>query len=200
MQIVPQINFSDLAEDSLSGEALAEIRKRGCFVIRGVIPEAEAIGYNDATTQYCKVDNKSVIKGFPEDDKMVFEAYWSPAELKARSHPNMIAAQSFANQLWHSSSPDLPVDLSFPVTYADRLRQRQPGDAKFALGPHVDAGSLERWEDPTYMSAFRSILEGDWEKYDAWDCEARPGAVSDLYNGQGACAVWRAFQGWLALS
>lgn len=50
-----------------------ELKKRGCFVIRGVIPEDEVVGYNDATTKYCKQDNSDVVKGFPEDDKQVFE-------------------------------------------------------------------------------------------------------------------------------
>jgi len=34
------------------------------------------------------------------------------------------------------------------MSYYDRLRIRKPGDSKFALGPHIDGGSLERWEDP----------------------------------------------------
>lgn len=54
------------------------------------------------------------------------------------------------------------------MTYADRLRVRHPGDAKFALGPHMDGGSVERWEDPTYRSVYADILKGNWESYDAY--------------------------------
>jgi len=42
--------------------------------------------------------------------------------------------------------------------YVNRLRIRQPGDAQFALGPHVDRGGIERWEDPEYRSCYTSIF------------------------------------------
>jgi hypothetical protein len=54
------------------------------------------------------------------------------------------------------------------LTYADRLRIRNPGDAKFALGPHSDGGSIERWEDPNYRKVYEKILQGKWEDFDAW--------------------------------
>lgn len=61
-----------------------------------------------------------------------------------------------------------PVSLLTPLTYADRLRIRHPGDAKFALGPHIDGGSVERWEDPMYQKVYERILTGNWEEFDAW--------------------------------
>ncbi len=39
--------------------------------------------------------------------------------------------------------PSASVSLLSPLVYADRLRIRHPGDAKFALGPHIDGGSGE---------------------------------------------------------
>jgi hypothetical protein len=65
--------------------------------------------------------------------------------------------------------PQAEVSLITPVTYADRLRIRHPGDAKFALGPHMDGGSVERWEDGDYRDVYKSILKGQWESFDAWD-------------------------------
>lgn len=92
------------------------------------------------------------------------------------------------------------VSLSQPLTYCDRLRIRLPGDAKFALGPHVDGGSVERWEDPHYRSAYRAILQGHWRDHDAWDIGGRPLANMNLYDGPGSCGVFRALQGWTSLS
>lgn len=66
-----------------------------------------------------------------------------------------------------------PVSLLTPLTYADRLRIRHPGDAKFALGPHMDGGSVERWEDPEYRMVYDEILKGRWEEFDAWNIGAR---------------------------
>jgi hypothetical protein len=110
--------------------------------------------------------------------------------------------------LWHtpsSPSSSAPISLAHPLTYADRLRIRQPGDAHFALGPHMDGGSLERWERDGYGrgGVYDAVFAGRWEQqlaHDAWDAARRVGAVTDLYGGLGACSVFRAFQGWLGLS
>ncbi|KAG7294037.1 hypothetical protein NEMBOFW57_004099 [Staphylotrichum longicolle] len=92
-----------------------------------------------------------------------------------------------------------------------RLRIRQPGDAQFALGPHQDGGSVERWEETGYGrgGVYDAVFEGRWDAaaapegeggYDAFDAAGRVGAVTDLYGGLGACSMFRMFQGWLALS
>lgn len=66
----------------------------------------------------------------------------------------------------------------------------------------VDNGSLERWEPDGYQRAgtYGDIFRGRWEDYDPWRSECRSGATTDLYNGHGACSVFRMFQGVLALS
>jgi len=100
------------------------------------------------------------------------------------------------------SSPTAHIDISQPMTYADRLRIRQPGDAKFALGPHQDGGSVERWEREGYGRGrvYDTVFTGNWESYDPWDASGRVDAVNDLYNGLGACSMFRMFQGWLSMS
>ena len=95
---------------------------------------------------------------------------WSKPQLAARSHPRSIATQAALLRLFHQDE-SAPVSL-LPLTYADRLRVRLPGDAKFALGPHVDGGSVERWEDPAYQTVYRDILKGNWENHDAWEMSA----------------------------
>jgi Protein of unknown function (DUF1479) len=88
------------------------------------------------------------------------------------------------------------------MTYADRIRIRQPGDSGFALGPHVDGGSVERWESDGYgkYHVYDKIFDGKWEEYDPWESSSRTHVVSDLYNGAGACTMFRMFQGWLSMS
>lgn len=94
------------------------------------------------------------------------------------------------------------ISASHTVTYADRVRLRPPGDAGFALGPHVDAGSVERWEAGGYGAAgvYEQIWAGAWEAYDPWESSCRLDAHTDLYAGPGACSMFRMFQGWLGLS
>lgn len=104
--------------------------------------------------------------------------------------------------LWHTSSDQAQISLQNPLSYADRLRIRQPGDATFALGPHIDGGSVERWEKNGYGlgGVYDKILEGDWENYDPWDASGRVQAVNNLYDGLGACTMFRMWQGWMSMS
>ncbi len=103
---------------------------------------------------------------------------------------------------WNALSSTAPLSTAHPTAYADRLRIREPGDSGFALGPHVDNGSCERWERTGYGlgGVYDSIFAGEWENYDAWEASRRLPVVSDLYNGAGACSMFRMYQGWLAMS
>ena len=140
---------------------------------------------------------------FPQDNPQVYELYWSAPQLKARGHPNLLRVQErLMSMLWHTSSPDAAISLTNPVTYADRLRIRQPGDATFALGPHIDGGSVERWEPQGYGrgGVYDKVFEGRWESYDPWDASGRVNAVTDMHEGLGACSMFRMWQGWLSMS
>jgi hypothetical protein len=98
-------------------------------------------------------------------------------------------------RLWHVSSPTTLIDTSQPLAYTDRLRIRQPGDAKFALGPHQDGSSVERWEREGYGrgGVYDAVFAGRWEDYDPWGAAGRVGVVNNLYNGLGACSMFRMF-------
>jgi len=77
-----------------------------------------------------------------------------------------------------------------------------PGDAGFALGPHIDGGSAERWEPEGYGrgTVYNDIWQGRWEDFDPWELSSRLAVESDLYNGAGACSMFRSYQGWLSMS
>lgn len=102
------------------------------------------------------------------------------------------------------------MSLNNPLTYCDRLRIRLPGDSAFALGPHIDGGGVERWEDATFRGVWSDILQLDkatgnvnWTAHDSWSLgplAQRLGAQTDMYNGAGACSVFRPLQGWLSMS
>ncbi|KAK3385541.1 hypothetical protein B0H63DRAFT_184089 [Podospora didyma] len=66
----------------------------------------------------------------------------------------------------------------------------------------VDNGSLERWEPDGYGrgGTYDAIFKGEWEKYDPWDPTNRVSSTPDLYNGYGACSIFRMYQGVVALS
>jgi hypothetical protein len=103
-------------------------------------------------------------------DCLAFSISWSKAQLEARSHPAALEVQKFLLSLWNKTSADShTVSFNQPLSYADRLRIRRPGDSRFALGPHCDGGSVERWEDPLYRQSYKAILEGRWREHDPWD-------------------------------
>ncbi|KAK3689185.1 hypothetical protein B0T22DRAFT_480402 [Podospora appendiculata] len=66
----------------------------------------------------------------------------------------------------------------------------------------VDNGSLERWEPDGYGrgGTYEAIFKGEWERYDPWDPTFRVSSTPDLYNGYGACSIFRMYQGMVALN
>lgn len=193
--VIPTVEVLELQK--LSGQDLDKIRESGCLVIRGVIPLDEARALENEVKEYIAQNPQT--KGFPADKKVVYELYWSKAQIKARGHPNTRKSTDFVNSLWHAS-PETRISLANNLVYADRLRIRPPGDTSFNLGPHVDGGSLERWEDPHYSECYRPIFEGRWEDFDPYDASHRVNVDMNRYDSNGNCNIFRLFQGWMALS
>lgn len=192
---VPDIASPELLDDPAVRD---EIRNSGVAVIRGVVPQEEALKYKADIIDYIR-ENRAKAKGFPEKRPTVWEIYWSPAQVAARSNPALLETQKRLLTLWHGDS-NTRISVDHPLAYADRLRIRPPGDAKFALGAHSDGGSVERWEDPEYRRVYDAILRGSWEEYDAFDWTHRLDAKADLYDSAGGCSMFRMFQAWLSMS
>lgn len=80
------------------------------------------------------------------------------------------------------------------------MRIRPPGVAFRGLGPHIDAGSLSRWADPTYQSVYAAVFSGHPELLDNYDLTARKSADQAKFPGNAHSRVFRSFQGWTALT
>ncbi|RMZ78455.1 hypothetical protein DV737_g3906, partial [Chaetothyriales sp. CBS 132003] len=197
--VIPSIDYEKVASGQVGPDDAAAIKHRGIAIVRNVVPTQDALDLKAEVQEYIEA-NRPKVKAFPADDPAVYELYWTPSQVRARAHPHMLKTQSFLSGLWHSSDPASEFSTTYPLTYADRFRIRRPGDAKFALGPHTDGGSVERWEDPEYSRVYSKILQGNWEEYDPFDARHRIAATMDMYNGGGACSMFRLFQGWLAMS
>ena len=177
------------------------LKKRGTGIVRGVVPPSVALGWKSEIKDYIRANPST--KGFPVEKPAVYELYWSPGQIKARAHPNILETQKFLMSFWHKDDAAAPISTSHALSYADRVRIRQPGDAGFALGAHVDGGSAELWETEGYggrEGLYKNIFSGNWEKHDPWEASSRLDIESDMYNGAGACSMFRMFQGWLAMS
>ncbi|KAI8933703.1 hypothetical protein NX059_009421 [Plenodomus lindquistii] len=197
-KVIPEIDFKDL--DNAPETFSKELRKRGVAVVRGVMPEEDVLQWKEGLKEYIRANPQT--KAFPADNPQVFELYWSRIQILARGNPNLLRTHRFLMSYWHSANPHAPLSTQHPISYADRLRMRLPGDAKFALGPHVDGGSVERWSEEGYGlgKVYDSIWKGKWENFDPWEASCRLPVVSDLHNGVGACSAFRMFQGWLSMS
>lgn len=120
----------------------------------------------------------------PPETIVFYELYNTKAQVLARTHPALINTQKYLLSLLHTSDPNSLISVRTPVSYFDRLRIRPPGPSVFTLGPHIDGGSIERWEDPGFRACFQHILEGGeaWRKFDPFDVSPRLAANQDLYN------------------
>ncbi|KAG6914833.1 hypothetical protein DXG01_015054 [Tephrocybe rancida] len=197
-EYIPQISFEDL--NKLSDDEMAKIKRRGSVVIRDVVSDAEALRWKEQLREISKA-NPDVI-GFPENNKQFYMLYWTKPQVEARSHPNLLETSTWLNNLYHTNTSDSieGVDLSIPLTYADRFRIRLPGSSWDFLPPHVDGGTIERWEDPAFRQCFSCILSGDWRSHDPYDLQRRVAASNSRYDRPNQASVFRAFQGWLAMS
>ncbi|OBZ69678.1 Uncharacterized protein YbiU [Grifola frondosa] len=178
--IIPSVSYSDVMR-GLSAEQVNEIKRTGVVIVRGGVPREEALGWKQSIKDYIQA-NVDKVKGIPPDNIVFYEIYNSPAQILARTHPALIATQRALLSLWHCSSPDTQISLRTPLAYFDRLRIRPPGPSVFTLGPHIDGGSVERWEDPGFRACFARILEGNWRAHDPFDASPRIHACQDLYN------------------
>lgn len=137
--------------------------------------------------------------GWPKETPFVLKLYWSPTQLAARSHPHQLRLQRELNAWWHDSLTN-PTTSPEPLSYADAVRIRPPGIPFFGLGPHIDAGSLCRWVDPSYRKVYDHIFSGEPEKHDCYDIETRKDAKQAHFEGGAHSTVFRSFQGWTALT
>ncbi|KAG9728245.1 DUF1479-domain-containing protein, partial [Aureobasidium melanogenum] len=90
-KVIPEIDFRDIKDASTKFSA--EYKSRGAAIIRNVIPPVEAMEMKEELQKYIAANPQT--KAFPRDNPQVYELYWSPAQIRARSHPYLLAAQRF---------------------------------------------------------------------------------------------------------
>ena len=204
----PEVNFSDIAANTVSEQSRAAVRKFGCAVIRGTFPREQAQAWDDQLAAYLE-DNRFFETYEYRDDGFftslaktrpsIFPIYWSKPQIEARQDDAMAQTRRFMNSFWrHESEGRVWFDPTRDSHYPDRIRRRPPGTNSEGLSPHSDSGALERWLEPAYHQVFRHIYQGEPERYDPWDGAYRP--LVEEYDTPRRCSTFRTFQGWTALS
>jgi len=210
LPVWPVIDWRDIATSSVSDTQRAQIKRRGCAVIKGHFPREQALAWDRSMLEYLDANHFDDVYKGPGDSFFgsleasrpeIYPIYWSQAQMQARQSDNMAAAQSFLNRLWKVESEGkqwFNPDIS--VIYPDRIRRRPPGTTSKGLGAHTDSGALERWLLPAYQQVFASVFSGNIDDYDPWNAAYRTDVEEYSVDNTTKCSVFRTFQGWTALS
>lgn len=200
---IPILEFAEIINKPEEID-IAYIRKKGCLIIKNVFPRDMAEAWNREVEDYLlrndylgqKVTAEDNYFGSLKDSKpQVYGIYWSKPQIQGRQHENMYRVQCFLNGLWNDHGQFVKDQI---LTYADRIRMREPQDTTFGLSPHLDSGSVERWLEPNYRKTYDAIFSGNWEEYDPFDLSSR--LAVEFIPSPAVCRVFRSFQGWTALT
>ncbi len=206
--IIPEIKFSKLDQPNI--DFVKIVKKRGCLIIRNVFEEHVISGLNTQLEKYIDENNyyedqkkKSSLDKYFSDLKsakpQIYGLYWSKAQIEIRHSVKMAKVKKWLNNLWIYENEEYKVfNPNKELSYADRIRRREPGDNTLGLSPHCDAGSIERWTDSFYQKIYNSIFSDNFEKYDPFDAKYRD--KTKEFESPAVAHVFRTFQGWTALT
>ena len=208
--VVPSVQYADIVADTVAADTVAAIHRHGCAIVRGVFERSQAAAWDAELLEY--VQRNDYVERSKEKaglDKyfsqlksgrpQIYGIYWSKPQVQARQAENLATTRGWLNKLWtwqaNGSTYFVP---ERDCTYADRIRQREPGDSTLGLSPHVDGGSVERWLDPSFRHVFRNVFSGDWQAHDPWDGDGR--TETREIPSPAVCRMFRTYQGWTALT
>ena len=206
--IIPEISFNQI--NHRNTQIVESIKKRGCVIIRDVFENLTIERLNNDLEKYIEENNyyddqkkKSGLDKYFSDLKsskpQIMGLYWSKAQMEIRHSENMLKVKKWLNNLWIYKNDEYEVfDPSKELSYADRVRRREPGDNTLGLSPHCDAGSVERWSDDYYQKIYKDIFSDDFLKFNPFDAKYRDKTTE--FESPAVAHVFRTFQGWTALT
>ena len=206
--IIPEISFNQISNRNT--QIVESIKKRGCVIIRDVFENLTIERLNNDLEKYIEENNyyddqkmKSGLDNYFSDLKsskpQIMGLYWSKAQMEIRHSENMLKVKNWLNNLWIYKNDEYEVfDPSRELSYADRVRRREPGDNTLGLSPHCDAGSVERWSDDYYQKVYKDIFSDNFLKFNPFDAKYRDKTTE--FESPAVAHVFRTFQGWTALT
>ena len=206
--IIPEISFNQINQRNT--KFVESIKKRGCVIVRDVFENLTIERLNNDLEKYIEENNyyddqkkKSGLDKYFSDLKsskpQIMGLYWSKAQMEIRHSENMLKVKKWLNNLWLYKNDEYEVfDPSKELSYADRVRRREPGDNTLGLSPHCDAGSVERWSDDYYQKIYKDIFSDNFLKFNPFDAKYRDKTTE--FESPAVAHVFRTFQGWTALT
>ena len=206
--IIPEISFNQINQRNT--KFVESIKKRGCVIVRDVFDNLTIERLNNDLEKYIEENNyyddqkkKSGLDKYFSDLKsskpQIMGLYWSKAQMEIRHSENMLKVKKWLNNLWIYKNDEYEVfDPSKELSYADRVRRREPGDNTLGLSPHCDAGSVERWSDDYYQKIYKDIFSDNFLRFNPFDAKYRDKTTE--FESPAVAHVFRTFQGWTALT
>ena len=206
--IIPEISFNQINQRNT--KFVESIKKRGCVIVRDVFENLKIERLNNDLEKYIEENNyyddqkkKSGLDKYFSDLKsskpQIMGLYWSKAQMEIRHSENMLKVKKWLNNLWIYKNDEYEVfDPSKELSYADRVRRREPGDSTLGLSPHCDAGSVERWSDDYYQKIYKDIFSDNFLRFNPFDAKYRDKTTE--FESPAVAHVFRTFQGWTALT
>ena len=206
--IIPEISFNQINERNT--KFIESIKKRGCVIVRDVFENLTIERLNNDLEKYIEENNyyddqkkKYGLDKYFSDLKsskpQIMGLYWSKAQMEIRHSENMLKVKNWLNNLWIYKNDEYEVfDPNKELSYADRVRRREPGDNTLGLSPHCDAGSVERWSDDYYQKIYKDIFSDNFLRFNPFDAKYRDKTTE--FESPAVAHVFRTFQGWTALT
>ena len=206
--IIPEISFNQITQRNT--KFIESVKKRGCVIVRDVFENLMIERLNNELGKYIEENNyyddqkkKSGLDKYFSDLKsskpQIMGLYWSKAQMEIRHSENMLKVKNWLNNLWIYKNDEYEVfDPSKELSYADRVRRREPGDNTLGLSPHCDAGSVERWSDDYYQKIYKDIFSDNFLRFNPFDAKYRDKTTE--FESPAVAHVFRTFQGWTALT
>jgi len=206
---VVDIDFAAIQAGKIDQETIDKIHRRGVIIVRNVFDQAQVNAWNDNLMHYVADNNyfdkqkekaglDNYFGALASSKPQIFGLYWSQPQMQARTSQQMADLRKWLNGLWELDADNPEFDPNKECLYADRIRQREPGDASLGLSPHIDGGSVERWIDPSFHEVYREVFFGDLEKYNPWDAHFR--TQTNEIPSPAVCQMFRTYQGKTALT
>ena len=183
--VIPVVQYSDIAAGSISAEMISKIKDRGSCVVRKTFAPEQAHSWDDEIAKYVEENGLNERLANAAEDKyfgtlaaakpQIYGIYWSRPQVQARQSESLTRVRTFLNRLWLAESEGRRhFDPDQVPVYADRIRRRPPGSTSLGLSPHVDGGSVERWLESNFRNVYRHVFSGNWREYNVFDASWRP--------------------------
>jgi hypothetical protein len=208
--VIPEVAYADIVAQRVPPTLAQHIRARGCAIVRGVFPVAQAAAWNAELGEYlasnayvaksaAKAGLDNYFSALGSARPQIFGIYWSKPQVLARQSIELATTRAWLNGLWRWENDAMThFAADRQCSYADRIRRREPGDATLGLSPHMDGGSVERWIDPAFREVYRHVFSGHWQRFEPFDGAYRT-AVREIPS-PAVCRMFRTYQGWTALT